>query len=812
LEVLSYDLDLDVRFQSASVRGLAVATVRDVRGDLTLDASAMEVEGVRVGKKEARFIHDRAAGRLTIKGVPKGRASVKVAFTKKVSDKVIFGLYKSKYGREYLLVTDLEPAEARTVFPCVDDPAYKAVFRLSVTTEAGLRVLANSREKSSRKVAGGRVRHVFEPTPRMSTYLFFMGIGRFEEAKERAGNKQVIVATRPGQLPNAKFTLDATRDYLLDYEKYFGVKFPLKKLHVIALPEYHTGAMENWGAITTREGLALFDANSGVADLRHGAAVTAHEIAHQWFGDLVTMKWWDNLWLNESFATFMEYKVDSRLHPDWDPLSSFLRTSTFRSQNLDALTTTHPIEVEVRTPEECAQVFDGISYGKGASVLRMIETYIGDEPFRKGVSAYLRKHGYSNATGKDLWRSLGRASRQPVSKIMGAWVRKPGFPLVRLSRSGDEIKLTQSRFQLDGREPADVWPIPLTMELNGKRKNVLFDKKSMTMKAPGLRKLNVNVAHSGFYSVLCEPEVYEEIARGFRSLSQYDKGGLLCDLYLFLQAEKVTPAQYFRFVSLSAHESDPMVIQTVAEQLTALYSIAEKSETLRDVAVEFAVSQMHRLGFSRRKGESEMQSTLREAVSVLLARLDTEHTARLAAMFSDFDSVDPNLKEAVAIAYARLGGAAAHQTLTTMVKSTESEVDRSRLYAALASFKEPELQERTLELGISGEVSRSDNGYTLGMTAANPDARDTLWSWIQRRYDRLWELYAGSQQIMLYMEGMVPRCAVGKVDEVRAFFGGDKMEKGGMVYRRMIEEVEVRTRLRDVVLSADGANPPGRQR
>ena len=338
-------------------------------------------------------------------------------------------------------------------------------------------MISNSAVKSKNDTADGRVRHRFHPTPRMSTYLLFIGIGRFEEVKLSSQGLEVIAAARPKQAHKSKFILGIASAVLKDYSQYFGIAYPLEKLHLIALPEYHTGAMENWGAITSRESYVLVGERSGVSSRKRAALVITHEIAHQWFGDLVTMKWWNDLWLNESFATFMEHKMMSRARPEWDVWADFLRFETFRSMNQDALRNTHPIEVRVDTPDEIGQAFDAISYGKGANVIRMIESYIGEENFRKGVSDYLHKFSYSNARGKDLWKSLESSSGQPVSRIMGAWVRKPGYPLVKVMTSRGRVTLSQSRFSLENVPTRETWPIPVTFEVNGNHGGLLLEKK-----------------------------------------------------------------------------------------------------------------------------------------------------------------------------------------------------------------------------------------------------------------------------------------------------------------------------------------------
>ncbi|MDG6898174.1 MAG: M1 family metallopeptidase [Nitrososphaerota archaeon] len=800
MQIGAYDLDLDVDFGEAKLSGEVAIDLSGAGNPLVLDATEMDISSVSVDGQPAPFDHDQKRGRLVVRGVPRGRAEVKIAYAKQVSDKTIFGLYKSKYGGDYLLVTDLEPAAARSVFPCKDEPAYKAVFRLTVTTEKGLGVISNESARSVAETPDGRVRHVFNPSPRMSTYLFFMGIGKFEE-KSADGRTQVIAATRPGVSQHSDFILDISSRVLRGYESFFGIRYPLKKLHLVALPEYHAGAMENWGAITSREAYVLVDRNASYYDRRRAAYVMAHEIAHQWFGDLVTMKWWDDLWLNESFATFMEHKMIHRLHPEWDVWRDFLRFETFRSMNADGLAGTHPIQAAVKSVDEVQQVFDAISYGKGAAVLRMMEAYVGEAAFRKGVSAYLRKYSQSNASGEDLWRSVARASGLPVTRVMSAWITKAGFPVVKASYEKRGVRLSQSRFLLNGREVAGVWPIPLKMRVGGKEISRLLDKKSSLIRIAKSEDFMFNLGRTGFCSVLYDAQGYATLAKRFPSLHGHDKAGLMTDLFLFLQAGKVDAETYFRFVSLSAESDDPLLIETITDQLAFLRTVADEARIVRKSYSDFYLPVAARLGVSPVEDENPALASARETLLAQLVRVNRDYASQLSARFDDYSLVSPDLKAAVAIAYAVVDGSSAFEPLVTLAK-TAGEVDRTKAYAALTSFEDPGLVEKTLELGISGEVSRSDSSYTLTGAASNPRARKTTWNWIEKRWDRLYEIYGGAQEFYLYLDRSVPRCGLGSEERVKTVISGKRYRKGSMTFRRVFEELGIYSRLRDRLLSA----------
>ena len=771
-------------------------TVQGARAPFALDASTLEIESVSVNGKGVPFRLDKRRAKLIVRDVPQRKSVVGISFTKKVSDDVIFGLYKSKYGGDYILVTDLEPAEARTVFPCVDEPGYKAVFRLQVTTDSNLKVIANTAVESSESSPDGRTKTTFQQTPRMSTYLFFFAVGNFEERSLRSDGVEVITATRPGQAENSQLVLKVVADALADFQQYYDVPYPLNKLHVVALPEYHTGAMENWGAISSRESYALINENTAFAQKNRGAMSMVHETAHQWFGDLVTMKWWDDLWLNESFATFMGYKMTDRIRPEWGTMSVFLRDETFRAMEQDALSTTHPIQAHVRTVEEAMHIFDAISYNKGASVLRMIEGYVGEDAFRRGVSNYLRKFSFSNASGKDLWSALGKASRLPVTRVAREWLTRAGYPLVQVTTTKEGVELSQRPFRLAGKAPKGVWPVPVSMKCDGKQVSVFLDRKSMKVRTGAKSDLLLNAGRTGFYATLYDREGYERLAASFTAMGPMDRAGVMNDLYLFLQGGLVEPEVYFRFVSLCGGTPDSITTETVAEQLTILDAIAWDSILLQRVYPRFYPPLIEKIGEDRRPGEPEYIGAAREDLTTGYALVDRAYAEKLASRFDHYSELDPNLKGAVAIGYALTYGEKAKPRLFDMVKTLQGEVDRAKIYGALCSFRDPETVEETLELGISGEVSRSDSGYPLLYGAFNPYVRDVFWEWVTRRYDAMKEMYAGSQQFYLYMSRVLAVCGVTDEAKVRRFISGKRLKEGGSSYTRALEHLAINAKLR----------------
>jgi tricorn protease interacting factor F2/3 len=795
LEIISYDLNLDIDFRRAFVRGHEKITVKGAGKPFSLDSSTLKIESVRVNGKTARFRADEKRAKLLVPGVPRAISTVEIEYTKQVSDEVIFGLYKSKYGEDYILCTDLEPAEARTVFPCVDEPSYKAVFRVQITTDAGQKVIFNTPEVSSEDV-GGMTRHVFRETPRMSTYLFFFAIGNMEETKTMAGEVEVITATRPGQAKNSELALRMIAGAVRDFAEYYGVPYPLKKLHMVALPEYHTGAMENWGAISSRESYALVTEESAFGQKNRGAMSMVHEVAHQWFGDLVTMKWWDDLWLNESFATYMGYKMTNRLRPEWDMPSVFLRDETFVALNLDAVKLTHPVQAHIKKVEDVMHNFDVISYNKGGSILRMLESYVGEDAFRKGVSNYLKKFSFSNASGEDLWKSLGAASNLPVTKVAKEWLTRPGFPVVQVTTKGKKVALAQKRFMVTGSVPAPPWPLPTTISSGGKPKSIFFDKKSMVVEADPESGVLLNTGRSAFHVTLYDKKGYELLAKQFAILTPQDRAGLINDLYLFLQSGEVSVDLYLKFLGLCGGTPDSITTETAAGQLVVLTSIAWDSPKLQQVYPKFFPPLIAKIGEDPRPGEPVYIGGAREDLTSIYVNLDDSYARKLAPRFDHYAEVDPNLRAAVATAYARVNGEKAKEPLLAMVKSLQGEVDRAKIWRALCSFDDPSLIEDTLALGISGQVSRSDSAYPMMIAAYNPRARDVYWRWLTKNYDGILDMYAGSQQFYLYMARALPIAGVAREAAVKGFLSGRRMKLGGSSLTRALEHLEINSKLR----------------
>ncbi len=765
LEILEYGLSLDIDYHSLAIRGEETIKLRDAEKELALDVFDIRVKSVSANGRDLSYQLDHDSKKLKISGI--NWHELTIEYETSVTEKMLYGIYKSRYGKDYFVTTDFEPNGARMLFPCVDDPSYKAVFSLKVTTQKGLLVSTNTRLEKIEDL-GDRSKHIFEKTPRMSTYIFYLGIGRFEQKSLKDKNLEFRVLARPGQAEKGQFALESAVKFLRTYEDYYSVPYPLDKLDLIALPEYASGAMENWGAVTFREVSLLIDQNSSVANKRLVTTNLGHELAHMWFGDLVTMRWWNDLWLNESFATFMECKIADKLFPDWNFFDDFVQQQTSVAMHNDSIKSTHPIDEKVNAPEEISEIFDEISYGKGASVLRMIEAWIGEGAFRKGVSSYLDENKFKNAEGRDLWLNLEKASGQPVSNVLEAWIKKPGFPLVRVTYQNNKLRFSQERFLLGGKsDQKDLWPVPINFSLNGQEQKILLADEDLEISVDKIQSLKVNSGQVGFYRTLYDKNLYGVIERQFQDLDALDRWGIVTDLFEFLEADLVEKEQYFFFVKRCLGETQYIVADAVTTELQFLRSIAPESTTVRLLHLDYHKAQMNRLGLDSKPGENDTDKILRGRVASGLALADEAFASRLSSKFKIYEKLDPNIRTAAGIAFAQTNGKDGYDEIIRTIKRIDSEADVAKLYAGLTSFKDSDLVKKALDFCIGGEISRADSLYAVLNADQNPNAREATWDWIRKNIGVFQELFHGTPYVWMIMQEAISRTGIGRENKVK---------------------------------------------
>jgi len=778
MQVRSYDLFLDLDFQNLQFKGRVLIELES-EGDVILNSIGLRILNSRADGKTFHF--EQSGENLVIKTGP-FKGTLEVEYAGSIPD-LLVGIYRAPYNGAYIVTTQFEAAHARRMLPCIDHPDYKAEFKLTLKINKDLDAISNMPIESV-EVEDDKKVVSFQKTPRMSTYLLYLGIGKFEEAKERLGDIDVIFATSIGKARKGQFALEAAKRSLEFYQSYFGISYMLPKVHLITVPEFAAGAMENWGAITFREAALEVDENSSFKTRRRVAEVVAHELAHQWFGNLVTMKWWNDLWLNESFATFMAYKVVDSAYPEWRAWQEFLVSQASGAMARDSLKNTHPIEVDITSPNEIEQIFDEISYGKGACILRMIEAYLGADDFRNGVNSYLTKHKFSNATGKDLWSSLEQVSGKHVERIMSEWIKKPGYPVVTAMMSKGKLILRQERFLLSGEYEKDVWPIPVTMKLDGESNKLLLDKEEIAIDIKDAKSLKLNVDHTGFYRVYCKG-IYDLLWRS--ELSAFDRWALIFDAVAFLIAGKMHFSEYLSLVRRYYREQDYLPAREASDQLTFLYLIMPSR--VAEISREFHRSQLKIL-----EGKTdENSSILRSIMAGRLAMVDEAYAKELGTEFHEYEKVEPDMRGAVAIAYARAFSNL--EEIVSRYRKSLSDEERSRLLDAMTSFKETSLVALSLGLALSGEVKRQDVGSMILAAAANPDARDLAWTWLKVNIGRLLKLYEGTGRLSRILLSVIPILGIGRVEEVERFFEENRIPEAEKGVEAGIEKLKIYDRL-----------------
>ncbi|MDO8573580.1 MAG: M1 family metallopeptidase [Candidatus Daviesbacteria bacterium] len=666
------------------------------------------------------------------KTLPKGKNELKLNFKGILNDKMR-GFYRSKYGEDkYLATTQFESTDARRAFPCFDEPAQKAIFDVTLMIPSHTTAISNTIESNILEHESGYKIVEFAPTPKMSTYLLAFIVGEFEYIER----KRVRVFTTPGKKKQAEFALDVAIKCLEFYEKYFDIPYPLPVLDMIAIPDFAAGAMENWGAVTYRESTLLIDeALSSTGNKQWVALVIAHELAHMWFGNLVTMEWWSDLWLNEGFACFIEYLAVDHIFPEWDIWTQFVGTEMADALHLDSLKNTHPIEVEVGHPAEISEIFDRVSYSKGASVLRMLWKYLGEKDFQKGLQHYLKKHAYLNAETRDLWASLEEISGKPVAKIMSNWTLKPGHPVIRVQETGNRLQLTQSRFfssPISRKESHDhtVWSIPLD--------KFLMDKKTMTIPNRG-EKLNTGEVS------LVRIDYPKNYLNSLEKLSAPDRLGLVRDSFDLAQSGD-SPTTYVLGLALNCiNENDYTVWAEITSKLNRLGSLLafeDFTENFRNYGREIYQGIAGKLGWEKRTGEKHTDSLLRGMVLNMLGRFGDLETIKKAQMLFG-QNIDPDLRGVVYNLVAENGGLKEWNALVKMYKQEDNQQEKDRIGRSLGFFKLKTVLQKTLDFSISKHVRFQNTLQIIAAVWLNPMGRYLAWEFVKKNWKMLKMRYAG---------------------------------------------------------------------
>jgi len=831
-----YTLWLRPNFQAFTFEGTAETRIRilEATNRIVVNASELKIHEARVTLPagvvvEARDIQlDPKAERATFvfdRALLPGPATLFARFTGILNDRLA-GFYRSRYetpGGEarYMAASQFEATDARQAFPCWDEPAFKASFEVTLEIPKEFVAVSNTPAAEVKDLGDGTRRVRFAETPRMSSYLLALIVGPLEamEAKSARGTR-IRVWALPDKIRHGGWALEnAVR--ILDYlDDYYGIPYPLEKLDHIALSDFAAGAMENWGAITYRERILLHDpATSSALTRQQIVDVMAHETAHMWFGDLVTMAWYDDLWLNESFATWMGTKAVDALYPDWEMWTQFLHHDAIRGLTLDGLKTSHPIQVEVGDPAEIREIFDEISYSKGASLLWMLERFLGEDVFRRGLRDYLERSSYANARTEDLWAALEKASGQPVRALMSTWTRQTGFPLleadVERTRADARLVLRQSRFLyehiLGAADEGVLWKVPVhILRAGAAEPTTLFMEEAEIAHdlGKGLRAgpddwIKVNAGQVGFYRVNYPPAEWERLGRAVErgELSARDRLGLQSDAYALMRAGYLPATTFLRLAASYRNDSDASVWLGLSESLQGLEAlVADRPyfDRFQAYAKDLFRPVADRMGWQPRPGEGHLDAILRATVLTRVGHYGDggalrEASERFRRYLKDATSLPPDLRDPVFALAAQEADDETYETFWDLERKATLSEEKVRLLQALTRTRRRNLLQETLERSLNEKQVRPQDAVPVitGVAANRPSVgRDLAWDFIQNRWTELYRRYAGTgfllQRLVQVSGAFASR---EKAREVEAFFASHPAPEAHRAVNQSLERI-----------------------
>jgi len=738
--------------------------------------------------------------------LPAGKVTLAISYTGILNDK-LRGFYLSKTKARNYAVTQFEPTDARRAFPSLDEPAYKATFDIALTVDAADTVISNTNQIADTPATPGKHTLKFATTPKMSTYLVAFLVGDFKCTTGSSDGVPIRACSTPDKVALTPFAVESAKYILHYYNTYFGIKYPMPKLDMVALPDFEAGAMENFGCITYRETDLLVDAKTASTDARKRvASVVAHEMAHQWFGDMVTMQWWDNLWLNEGFATWMEDKPVAKWHPEWN-IPQDTAQGLDSTLNYDSGKTTRTIRAKAETPGEINEMFDGIAYGKAGAVLGMVENYLGEETFRQGVHNYLAAHLYANATAEDFWNAQTANSHQPVDKIMQSFVTQPGVPLLTFSNvSANGAPVAQKRFFLSSANDngkSQSWTLPVCLKTAGKPICRVLTPENSTLPIPADAPtpfFYANANGKGYYRTAYTPEQYNAIlAKAETTLTPAERIALIGDRWALVRSGQGSVGDFLNLVFALKNDPNAAVIQSALQKSsTILARIATKEDHDRMEAVFHAqFAPVYAALGKPAKSDSPDKQALRATLFQLLS--GAKDPAILAQareiadkIYSPTEGRDTNLDAAfqdAAIAIAATNGdAALYDKVLEASKTLNKPEEQTQALFTLARFEQPALVTRTLDYTVSGQVRNQDSWILLSILLQNPNTRVQTWDYIRDNWDKVHAQFTTNSGVRV-VAAAGSFCSVPQRDDVTSFFSTHKVDASERTLSKSIDSI-----------------------
>ncbi len=754
-----------------------------------------------------------------------GPAKLYIKFRGILNDQ-LHGFYISNYEdsngqAKKMAVTQFEATDARRCFPCWDEPAIKATFQVAITVKQDLEVITNTLESDRERLNNDNVLIRFKTTPVMSTYLLAFIVGEMKSIEANGDNDTLVrVWTTSGQEQRGQFALDTAVRLLEYYNQYFGIKYPLEKLDHIAIPDFAAGAMENWGAVTYREVALLFDESSSSPGTRQRIVeIIAHEMAHMWFGDLVTMAWWNDLWLNESFASWMATKATDTLYPEWQVWTQFISEDVSPGMSLDGLENSHPIESEVHNPDEVSQLFDAISYSKGASIIRMLEEFLSAGTFQTGLRDYLNTNAYSNAEGRDLWSAMKVASGTDVPAMMDTWIKQVGYPVVEVSEGQPtggnlQIELTQKRFLYSGpNQDETLWHVPITTmsSVEGSITAELMTKRTMNVTSPqDSHWVKINSGTTGFYRVKYSKSALDALSSAVNSmeLGPSDRLGLLEDTFALVRARFTGASDYLSLLTSYKGDQDYSVWAAIAGQLSSLerlvYNQPFKKEFYASNQVLFR-QVVDSVGWESGVDETHLISLLRSVVLNQSGHFGNssvldEANKRFKKFLIDDSSITPDLRGVIYALAAESGDEATFEQLLQLAEKFDLQEEKVRIHGALTRFQQPNLITRALELSLDQDVIRiQDTPRIIMGMAANPSALRITWEFMKDNWKEFDRRYGGGGFAVMRLVSITGAFnTIEDLHDVKAFFDANPVPAATRTVEQSLERINLNNKWLDL--------------
>lgn len=765
---------------------------------IDLDFTSVKVDGVVLDPK--RVVVDALGERIALKlpkALKRGSVEIELVYAGKMN-RLMRGLFQAEFrhgdAKETWAFTHLEPTHARRILPSFDEPRFKATFALTLDVPAHLTPLSNM-PPAAERVEGGRRIVEFAETPKMSSYLMAVYAARLEAKTRRVGRTPVAVWAAPHQLGMADFALDVAENALKELERYFGVRYAMPKLDLVTSPEFASGAMENYGAVLFRDENVLVDPKTASETaLRRVAEVVTHEIAHMWFGNLVTMKGWPDLWLNEAFATWLAAKIVDKWKPQWKVWEDF-DLEKRAPLTVDALPGSRPIRSQARTSAEIQALFDAITYEKGGALLRMIETWLGEAKFRRGIQLYMKRYAEGNAEAADLWRELERASGKPVSRLGKGWLEQAGVPVVSVEAEpgdGKTLRLTQQRLSsLKALKPAQ-WIVPMEIryklegEARARVQRVELSGKSAKVRLPGRGRLlwaYPNAAETGYYRLALSQPMLDAVLENKEELTPAERAGLLNHLWALTRAGRLPVDRFLAVLETFSEDRSRLVLQDAAGYLGELHdeNAADDAEraALSRYAERFLAPHARRLGWTPAASDTEDDLMARPAVLGALVRLapaspEAAKTPELVAAYLEDPKKVPGATASVALtAEARKNDPKLFEALLERLKEPRTPQQKNQVMRALAEFSEPRLLDRYLGLTLTPTILAQDGWRPFTWLLNNPATRAQAWTFVKRHWAGLVKKLGprGATRIVAASSGLVSEKWRGEIED---FFGDDR--------------------------------------